>query len=267
MKKYELEEIFNVLYDPDRELYENIKKNISTGIRVVIKNNNSNNYQNLLESYFYLISNKTYQKPENILIRENQDKFFLYDDEIYEIKINNRVLYLEGFELLKHTEFYSKQDLVVIKLRVLSRFGQLRKEHEEKNLILNTEAFCMKKIDGLRKEVELEKREGKSNIKSFIAEREKAWKDLAFQYFGCKNVLEFIYFIDNYMYVYSNKALISQRENYTQEYLQRIKNYTFCIEKKMPFFLEGRIYRDETYRLGRLIKKFVENVVFDFDRD
>lgn len=267
MKKYELEEIFNVLYDPDKELYENIKKNLDKGIKIVIKNNNSSNFQNLLESYFYFISNKTYQKPEHILIRENQDKFCLYEDEIYELKINNRVLYLEGFELLKYTDFYSIQEHVVMKLKIISSFGKLRNEHEDKNLILNTESFCMKKIDILRNEVILEKKEGKSNTRSFIQEREKLWPDLAFQYFGCKNVLEFIYFIDNYIYVFSNKALIRQRESYTQEYYERIKNYSFCIEKNMPFFLEGRIYRDETFRLGRIIKKFIEKIVFDFDID
>ena len=264
MHKYDLEQIFNYLPDPDRELYELIKKKLPNQIDLVINNNFASNFYHLLEPYFYFISEKTYQKPENIVLRENQDKFFLYDDEVYELIINERVLYLAGFELLKHTYFYCNNSFLKIKIRVLSKYGKIRSVHESVNHIFETEALCFKLIDELSKNIELE---NKQNILSFICERKKMWPSLNFQYFGCSNVLQFVYFIENYMYVFSNHAIIKQRELYTQGYLQRVKNYIFCIEKRMPVFLEGRPFRKSYKNLFGVFEKFIEQIVFDLHLD
>ena len=290
---YHLEELLDLVEDWEREyvVLLNNKLENHQKIDLIIRLNNfwvnpKNTLKEVLHPYFYYLDDTTKVNVCNILMRGNLEKFRLYADEVYQITISceDQIIYHgqltpsdQSLWQVSINSFLPKiidldLDNVYLKfsLTLVSKLGKMRTEHEEINLIHDSEKYIRDKfykqvIAPLNENRTIKYRTKISE--NILQERKKlwtskiSWKDvdlIPFNLFGLKSVIEYDECLENFYLVPSNRVLFNRTNKFSQQYGTLVKSYLKSLEGNYPLFISPLgIANESTSMITKLKRKLM----------
>lgn len=290
---YDLEELLELMEDWEREYVVLLNQKLQSHqtIDLIIKLNYfwinpQNTLKEILHPYFYYLQEHSKVTVNNILMRGNLEKFRLYEDEVYEISINcghqdiyqgelsssNQSLWQVSVDsfLPNIIDLDLDNTYLRISLKLVSNLGKMRAEHEDINLIHDSEKYIRDRfykqvINPLTVNRTIKYR---SKIPdNILQERKKLWVTqinwkemdlIPFNLFGLKSVIEYDECLENFYLVTSNRVLFNRTNKFSQRYGSLIKSYLSSLESNYPLFISPLgITQDSSSVFTKFQRKFM----------
>lgn len=293
---YELEDLLGSLEDPELDYYLLTKNKLNNeSIDFVINLNDfaeiskQLTLQDILSRFINFVSATGKKSPQYTRMRNNLEKVFLYDDEVYHLTINfeNQILFSGELNELVWRAFEKKTLLsrisnwsllnkinlrygyLRINLRLISEEGNTRKIHEQQECMLDTESYTKKLF--YEKIINVSKMNHKNlNQKGFLKihtrnifdERAKLWpikinwdkpESIPFNDFQVKSVVEYWEVGCLFFELKYNHKLLEKGKSQSYGY-NHIMRYNYeCLKQNQPIFLKYEGYKHRVSLIQRII--------------